>query len=215
MEFLVEIKNKYEIIAIFRDHIKHEGRTVKVTEHSKEEITIRSISYDFIIIRDYVRRTRKRVLTCEMYCSLGLVTFELMKEKETEAEQYSDVICKIPKTITITQRRRSSRIYFDKELNYIATGRLKSGIMFEFIIKDLSDGGCALITDNRDIKSDAILKHVKLDFCEFGHFITTLKVRALTEKGNILILSCQFLFRNDSEKSKIESLIINMNLKKR
>lgn len=216
MEFLVKIKNKYEIIAILREHIKHKGRVVKREEHSKKDIELKSINYDYITIHDKENEFSEGAFSCEMYCSLGLVILELKKEKKSQRERAtSDIICKIPRKITIIQRRRYPRVYFNEESNYTGTGRFKNGIMYQFMIKDISDGGCALVTDRKGIESDAILRHVKLDFREFGNFTTTLKVQKVTEEENIIRLSCQFLFRDNEEKSKAEKLVIRLNLTQR
>ena len=211
----MEIKNKYEIIAIFRDHIKHKGTTIKNEKHIKKEIELKCITHDYITLHDEGNDFSEEGFVCEIHCSLGLVIFELIKETKIKRRINSYVICKIPTKITIIQRRRYPRIYFNKDLNYTGTGRFKNGTMYQFNISDISEGGCALVADIGEIELDTTLRHVKLDFREFGDFTTTLKVKKITKDENSLRLSCQFLFRDEDEKSRIESFVIRLNLTQR
>lgn len=215
MGFLVEIHNKYEIIAILREHIKNKGGIIKRTGHTKKDLELKSISYDHIVLCEREIDIGEEFFSCEMYCSLGLVTYELVKGKAPKGESLPGIICEIPKKLTITQRRKHPRICFDQDLNYTGTGRLKNGIMYKLKIKDLSEGGCALFTDQDGIQYDSMLRHVVLNFQEFGVYITTLNVKKITTNPEGTRLSCQFIFKDDDEKIKIENIVIRLNLTKK
>ncbi|MDN4237596.1 pilus assembly protein PilZ, partial [Citrobacter freundii] len=99
-------------------------------------------------------------------------------------------------------------------------GQSKNGENYSFKIKNISQGGCALIVKDvnaRFLYKDAVIKNASLDFDTFGSLQLDLKVIDVVlinefDEDNQLYschqISCEFDFKNRREETEVEKIII-------
>lgn len=78
------------------------------------------------------------------------------------------------------QRRRDPRFRLRHEHDFYCRGRHKNGENYLFDIKDISDGGCALMTKTPNLKflsHNALLKNAVLMLAEYGEITIDLVVK--------------------------------------
>lgn len=77
----------------------------------------------------------------------------------------------LPECLQVVQRRRDPRFRLRHEHDFYCRGRHKNGENYLFDIKDISDGGCALMTKTPNLKflsHNALLKNAVLMLAEYG-----------------------------------------------
>ena len=122
--------------------------------------------------------------------------------------------------IFFAQQRQNQRFSFLKGYDFFCFGRYKNGENYSFKIKNISQGGCALIVKDvnaRFLYKDAVIKGASLDFDTFGNLQLDLKVIDVVminefDEDNHLYscyqISCGFDFRNRREEAEVEKIII-------
>ncbi len=86
----------------------------------------------------------------------------------------------LPECLQVVQRRRDPRFRLRHEHDFYCRGRHKNGENYLFDIKDISDGGCALMTKTPNLKflsHNALLKNAVLMLAEYGEITIDLVVK--------------------------------------
>ena len=97
----------------------------------------------------------------------------------------------------------------------------QKGENYLFEIKDISDGGCALMTRSPNLKflsHNAILKNAILAVAEYGEITVDLVIKNVVmvtlddnEKSDSYYkISCQFKFRHLDNKKRIEKVLLDL-----
>ncbi|MSS33723.1 PilZ domain-containing protein, partial [Klebsiella pneumoniae] len=97
-----------------------------------------------------------------------------------------------------------------------------NGENYLFDIKDISDGGCALMTKTPNLKflsHNALLKNAVLMLAEYGEITIDLVVKnvivitldnANEESESYYQISCQFKFRHLDDQRRIEKILLDL-----
>ncbi|MGJ4556646.1 hypothetical protein ACP8GV_29155, partial [Klebsiella pneumoniae] len=97
-----------------------------------------------------------------------------------------------------------------------------SHLPYLFDIKDISDGGCALMTKTPNLKflsHNALLKNAVLMLAEYGEITIDLVVKnvivitldnANEESESYYQISCQFKFRHLDDQRRIEKILLDL-----
>ncbi|HDX8891295.1 TPA: PilZ domain-containing protein, partial [Klebsiella oxytoca] len=127
----------------------------------------------------------------------------------------------LPECIQVVQRRRDPRFRLRHEHEFFCHGRHKNGENYLFEIKDISDGGCALMTQSPNLKflsHNAILKNAILALAEYGEVTVDLVIKNVVmvtlddneKPDSYYQISCQFKFRNLDNKKRIEKVLLDL-----
>ncbi len=102
---------------------------------------------------------------------------------------------------------------------FFCRGRHRNGENYLFDIKDISDGGCALIAKSPNLKfltHSSILKNSVLSLAEYGEITIDLAIKNVVEvtldedSESYHQVSCQFKFRHREDKTRIEKMLLDL-----
>lgn len=124
-----------------------------------------------------------------------------------------------PNMIKRIQRRRYPRLVLDGK--YSSRGKLNNGIKFDYKIKDISVGGCALLVDQPQhipYLTGATLRQVEFDFNEMGVLAIDLNVLNVIpvppscrpSASASWRLSCQFWRTQQSIRLQLDTMITKL-----
>jgi hypothetical protein len=130
-----------------------------------------------------------------------------------------------PDAINVTQRRKHPRLTFSDRRVYTAQGKFNDGLYYQFRIKDLSPGGCALIAEDGERAQALIgttLRNIELDFGSHGTLAADLFVLS-SEKlaasdddaAPAWHLSCQFKRISEPMRRNLDSIVIKLLLEEK
>lgn len=114
-----------------------------------------------------------------LHSESGIVKFSARFEQTPSAGAEVGLSYLIPDLIFFAQQRQNQRFSFMKGYDFFCFGRYKNGENYSFKIKNISQGGCALIVKDvnaRFLYKDAVIKNASLDFDTFGSLQLDLKV---------------------------------------
>lgn len=130
-----------------------------------------------------------------------------------------------PDAINVTQRRKHPRLTFNERRVYTAQGKFNDGLYYQFRIKDLSPGGCALIAEDGERAQALIrttLRNIELDFGSHGTLAADLFVlsseKIAASDGDAAPawhLSCQFKRISEPMRRNLDSIVIKLLLEEK
>lgn len=134
-------------------------------------------------------------------------------------------IVEMPKKIIEIQRRRQLRIELNKIKKYYCTGRFFNGVSYELLMKNISMGGCAFISDDPLLIKNVMggdLRNCKFNFNGLGNFSATIKVLNITKiddleeyKNGYFIISCTFKKINNIALNTLDAILMKLLIEER
>lgn len=220
--------DEYEIKAIIRNAIKYQYNVV-INDQYYYHTKLKNINNNTLQICTtnlHLNIKKDEVVHIEIHDKEAKHEFQARLKNKSIKKNINNLFFFMPPSLTTHQRRSEKRINIEKNSGNICTGRFNNGTEYSFLIKDLSGGGCALIT-NDEILAGVILGYKlrmsNLNFGCLGSFTTNLVIVNVTlindsrDSNNDLLfrLSCQF--KNTSTKmiDKLNSIIISLLIKSR
>ncbi|MEC5317437.1 PilZ domain-containing protein [Brenneria populi subsp. brevivirga] len=215
-------KNKYEIIAIFREELRRKT-DIEIKLNDKSIITrITKVDFSEFHINISEKIQKNKILGFILHSDCGKIEFSCALKRAYSQNCNNKFSFILPENIMVAQRRRHQRVLLQNDYDFSCYGRYKNGENYQFKIKDISNEGCALISENPNMKflaSDAMLKNSILAFALYGEFTTNLTIKNVTTVNRIdtdgkchiyYQISCQFNFKNPADKIKIEKLVMEL-----
>lgn len=221
MEFGILKVDKFEIIAIFREELLRKTKLeIKYKSHSIITQLVKVASDCFVI------GYKKGILITEkqdfiFHSEQGFISFNANFDHAISDDLESALVYFIPNMVFFLQRRQHQRFSFLTENSFLCSGRYKNGENYSLRIKDISSGGCALISlklNPRFLYNGNSIKMALLDFGDFGKLQLDLKIVSVAsiqeydENYSLYScyqISCKFNFRNSTEESGVEKIIID------
>lgn len=213
--------NKYEIIAIFREERRKQAE-IEIFINNKGTIT----QFTRVDFSEFHISTAREIpdnhkVKFILHSDSGKIEFCSMLKKHYVQDENNTAAFIMPECISIVQRRRDPRFRLHHEHGFLCHGRYKNGENYLFEIKDISDGGCALITKNPNLKflsHNATLKNAILDLAEHGEITVDLVIKNVAlvtlddneEPARDYQISCQFKFRHLNNKKRIEKVLLDL-----
>ncbi|MEN0617361.1 PilZ domain-containing protein [Klebsiella indica] len=213
--------NKYEIIAIFREERRKQAE-IEIIINNKSTITqLTRVDFSEFHIATGRKIPAGHKVKFILHSDSGKIEFCSMLKKQGAHGESNTVAFILPDCIKVVQRRRAPRFRLHQEHGFLCHGRYKNGENYLFEIKDISDGGCALITANPNLKflsHNATIKNAILDLAEYGEITVDLVIKnvvmvTLDDKeapASYYQISCQFKFRHPDNKKRIEKVLLDL-----
>ena len=222
MSFGLAKENKFEIIAILREELHKKTKLEVLCENSSVITQLEKIDFEHFMISWHEDIIPEKVQYFILHSDSGIIKFSARLEKSPTAGAEAGLSYAIPDMIFFAQQRQNQRFSFLKGYDFFCFGRYKNGENYSFKIKNISQGGCALIVKDvnaRFLYKDAVIKGASLDFDTFGNLQLDLKVIDVVminefDEDNQLYscyqISCGFDFRNRREEAEVEKIIIKL-----
>ncbi|EPY5208144.1 hypothetical protein ACXDTG_002474 [Klebsiella pneumoniae] len=207
--------NNFEIIAMFREFISRNSITLVHSKTTETTAVTKIIHVDMLgfYISSESRSTPIKGLTpFTVNDHKAQFLFSAKYNISTGQRGYYCHYFFLPNKILTIQRRRQPRLYLDISHDFFCHGRFKSGNNFCFNIKNISNGGCALVFEKNSHKenlNNTILRAATLDFGTLGKITIDLEIinQYLVPETNLIQLSCKFKTREESKISEIDRII--------
>ncbi|HEM8563229.1 TPA: PilZ domain-containing protein [Citrobacter farmeri] len=213
--------NKFEIVAIIREELLKKTKLELRCKETSIVTQLKKVDFDYFVIAYDSECLFSSVQSFILHSESGIIKFKARYSKLlTDKLEYGRVYC-IPDIIFFVQRRQHQRFSFLKEYHFYCFGRHKNGENYSLRIKNISRGGCALISqtvNTRFIYKDALIKRAALEFERLGSLRVDLRVVNVVpvsefDENNQLYschqISCKFEFKNSREELNVEKIIIN------
>ncbi|KLE82461.1 flagellar brake protein [Klebsiella aerogenes] len=216
--------SKYEIIAIFREEQRKQTEIEIFFNNKSISTQIARVDFAEFHIQSDSKIPAGNKFKFILHSDSGKIEFTSQRQKNSAggAENSNKVAFALPECIQVVQRRRDPRFRLRDENDFFCHGRHKNGENYAFDIKDISDGGCALITQSPNLKflaNNSTLKNAILSLAEYGEITVDLIIKNVAmvtldseEKSpeNYYQISCQFKFRRSDDRKKIEKTLIDL-----
>lgn len=220
MEFGMKKDNKFEIVAIIREELlkrtKLELRCKEITIVTQLE----KVDFNYFVIAHNAASPPSLLQSFILHSEGGIIKFKARYNQILTDKLECGLVYYIPEVIFFVQRRAHQRFYFLKEFKFYCFGRYRNGENYTLQIKNISRGGCALISldvNTRFLYKNALIKGTTLGFEEFGSLNVDLRVVDIIptsefDENNQLFtcyqISCKFEFKHSREESDVERIII-------
>ncbi|MBJ3591585.1 pilus assembly protein PilZ [Salmonella enterica subsp. enterica serovar Saintpaul] len=220
MSFGLAKDNKFEIIAILREELQKKTKLEVLCENSNVITQLEKVDFERFVISWQGDIVPEKVQYFILHSDSGIVKFSARLEEASVAGAEAGLSYSIPDMIFFAQQRQNQRFSFLKGYDFFCFGRYKNGENYSLKIKNISQGGCALIVldvNARFLYKDAVIKGATLDFDSFGSLQLDLKVIDVVminefDEDNQLYscyqISCGFDFKNHREEAEVEKIII-------
>ncbi|WP_323075562.1 transcriptional activator MrkH [Klebsiella quasipneumoniae] len=216
--------SKYEIIAIFREELRK--RTEIEIFFNNTSIITQLTRVDFA---EFHIQTHRKIppghkIRFLLHSDSGKIEFNaaLTKHDNSGVDKGIRYAFSLPECLQVVQRRRDPRFRLRHEHEFYCRGRHNNGENYLFDIKDISDGGCALMTKTPNLKflsHNALLKNAVLMLAEYGEITIDLVVKNVIiitldnpneESESYYQISCQFKFRHLDDQRRIEKILLDL-----
>ncbi|MEO3989815.1 flagellar brake protein [Pseudocitrobacter cyperus] len=164
-------------------------------------------------------------LEVEIFADSGKFEFHVATPELISCDGIRWLYIHYPEVINVTQRRKHPRLLFRERRCFFAQGKFNDGLHYQFRIKDLSPGGCALLVEDGEralTLARTTLRNIELDFGSHGTIVADLFVLssekiATSGEGDAPTwhLSCQFKRISDPMRRNLESIVIKLLLEEK
>ncbi|HFI5640954.1 TPA: PilZ domain-containing protein [Raoultella planticola] len=223
MNYPYTLDNEFEIKAIIRNAVKYKTKTVLNQNYYyyKEITNIYHDGFCMFYINDFNDFTDDDLYEFELHEKNAKYEFISKLQKKEDLDDGFLLFFSFPKTLIINQNRSEKRIVFDKNQRFFCSGRFNNGSEYNFLIRDISHGGCALEVNDEFLAYSLInykLRSSKLDFGKFGKLITNITVINVTlvhsvhDQNDVFYfhVSCQFKDITERVRNKLSSIILKL-----
>mgnify|MGYP000844519912 CR=1 FL=1 len=216
--------SKYEIIAIFREELRKRTE-IEIFFNNTSIITqLTRVDFAEFHIQTHRKIPSGHKIRFLLHSDSGKIEFNaaLTKHDNSGVDKGIRYAFSLPECLQVVQRRRDPRFRLRHEHDFYCRGRHKNGENYLFDIKDISDGGCALMTKTPNLKflsHNALLKNAVLMLAEYGEITIDLVVKnvivitldnANEESESYYQISCQFKFRHLDDQRRIEKILLDL-----
>lgn len=215
--------SKYEIIAIFREELRKQAE-IKILVNNQNTITqLTRVDFAEFHISTTSKIPSGHKIQFILHSDSGKIEFfATLKKIYADGEgKCKKVAFTLPEYIQVIQRRRAPRFRLHHQHQFFCHGRHKNGENYLFEIKDISDGGCALMTRSPNLKflsHNAILKNAILALAEYGEITIDLVIKNVVmmtlddneTSDSYYQISSQFKFRHLEHKERIEKVLLDL-----
>lgn len=156
--------SKYEIIAIFREELRKRTE-IEIFFNNTSIITqLTRVDFAEFHIQTHRKIPSGHKIRFLLHSDSGKIEFNaaLTKHDNSGVDKGIRYAFSLPECLQVVQRRRDPRFRLRHEHDFYCRGRHKNGENYLFDIKDISDGGCALMTKTPNLKflsHNALLKN--------------------------------------------------------
>ncbi len=163
--------SKYEIIAIFREELRKRTE-IEIFFNNTSIITqLTRVDFAEFHIQTHRKIPSGHKIRFLLHSDSGKIEFNaaLTKHDNSGVDKGIRYAFSLPECLQVVQRRRDPRFRLRHEHDFYCRGRHKNGENYLFDIKDISDGGCALMTKTPNLKflsHNALLKNAVLMLAE-------------------------------------------------
>lgn len=140
--------SKYEIIAIFREELRKRTE-IEIFFNNTSIITqLTRVDFAEFHIQTHRKIPSGHKIRFLLHSDSGKIEFNaaLTKHDNSGVDKGIRYAFSLPECLQVVQRRRDPRFRLRHEHDFYCRGRHKNGENYLFDIKDISDGGCALMT---------------------------------------------------------------------
>ncbi|MEB2417818.1 flagellar brake protein [Citrobacter sp. R-1.5.2] len=220
MNFGLAKDNKFEIIAILREELHKKTKLEVLCENTSVITQLERIDFERFVVTGHEDIIPEKIQYFILHSDSGIIKFSARFEATPSTGAEAGLSYLIPDMIFFAQQRQNQRFSFLKGFDFFCFGRYKNGENYSLKIKNISQGGCALIAKDvnaRFLYKDAVIKNAALDFDTFGSFQLDLKVIDVVainefDEDNQLYschqVSWEFDFKNRREEAEVEKTII-------
>ncbi|MFQ0832453.1 pilus assembly protein PilZ [Citrobacter gillenii] len=220
MSFGLAKDNKFEIIAILREELHKKTKLEVLCENNSVIKQLEKIDFERFVLSPHKDIVPEKVQYFILHSDSGIVKFSARYEQASAGDAQAGLSYLIPDMIFFAQQRQNQRFSFLKGYDFFCSGRYKNGENYSLKVKNISQGGCALIVKDvnaRFLYKDAVIKGAALDFDVFGSLLLDLKVIDVVminefDDDNQLYscyqISCEFDYKNRREEAEVEKIII-------
>ncbi|MEC4552065.1 hypothetical protein VSS10_19960, partial [Klebsiella pneumoniae] len=139
--------SKYEIIAIFREELRKRTE-IEIFFNNTSIITqLTRVDFAEFHIQTHRKIPSGHKIRFLLHSDSGKIEFNaaLTKHDNSGVDKGIRYAFSLPECLQVVQRRRDPRFRLRHEHDFYCRGRHKNGENYLFDIKDISDGGCALM----------------------------------------------------------------------
>lgn len=216
---------KFEIIAILRDAIKRHKYAILESGDCKIERQVLRVDSQGIYFGSNVPDIYLgKKIDVTMNNSNARYCFTITVSKKNKFEILNGKCCwilELPESIEICQRRKQTRISIASVNSYNGSGRSNKGFYYYFEIKNLSKGGCTVISKptSTGVKFSTpsigeTFNNLSFDFGILGGFICNMVVvNKKIDRNGVELLSCEFKRLNVKTQSIIDNIITKLIVK--
>lgn len=221
MGFGMAKDNKFEIVAIIREELLKKTKLELKYKETSVFTQLEKVDFDYFAITRNDEVTISTIQYFILHSDSGIIKFNARYIPALTTKMAGGLVYAIPDVILFVQRRQHQRFSFLKGYHFFCFGRYKNGENYSLKIKNISRGGCALLTQHvntRFLYKGAMIKGALLEFEQFGHLQVDFKVVDVVpitefDENNQLYscqqISCKFEFKHPREESDVEKIIIN------
>lgn len=221
MGFGMAKDNKFEIVAIIREELLRKTKLELKFKETSVITQLEKVDFDYFVIAYNSAIQLSSVQCFILHSDSGIIKFNARYSPSLTHQMECGLVYCIPDVIFFVQRRQHQRFSFLKGYHFFCSGRYKNGENYSLQIKNISRGGCALISQNvntRFLHKDAFIKGALLEFEQFGclhldfRVVDVVPVNEFDEHNQLYScqqISCKFEFKNPREESDVEKVIIN------
>lgn len=212
---------KFEIIAALRDAIKENNYAAMESGSIKIECQVLKVDFRCVYFESFMSEINPGSevnVTLNSKSAKYHFTFVMDESKfELLNEKYSWML-ELPEVIEICQRRKQPRMSIPSFKNYMGDGRSNKGVLYCFDIKNLSKGGCTIISKPiySGIKPSTpcigeTFNNLNFDFGILGGFRCNMTIvnKKIDRKG-MLSFSCKFRKPNEKTQLAIDEVITKL-----
>jgi Predicted glycosyltransferase len=216
----------FESVAIIREALK-KGCLVDVhTKKSDAFCRIQKLDASgFYIPWTFEAPGESEIVDVEIFADTGKFEFSVSHAEVVSGNGSELLYVHYPDAISVTQRRKHPRVAFNDRRVYFSQGKFNDGLQYQFKIRDLSPGGCALLMNDSEralMLVGSTLRNIELDFGCNGTLVADLFVLS-SERVTVLNeedepswhISCQFKRMSDSMRRKLENIFIKLVLEEK
>lgn len=217
--------SKFEIIAILRDAIKsHKYAILALGDCNIERQVLKVDSHGIYFGSNMPDIYLGKKINVTMNNNDAKYRFTITVPKENKFEIVNNKYCwilELPESIEICQRRKQTRIAISSVNSYNGSGRSNKGFYYFFEIKNLSKGGCTVISKPTSIgfkfstpSIGETFNNLSFDFGILGVFTCNMVVvNKKIDRDGVELLSCEFKRLTIKTQSIIDDIMTKLIVK--
>lgn len=222
MGFGMAKENKFEIVAIIREELLRKTKLELKFKENSVVTQLEKVDFDYFVIVERSEVIPSSIQHFILHSERGIIKFNARFSPSLTVKMKGGLAYYIPDVIFFVQRRQHQRFSFLKGQHFYCLGRYKNGENYSLQIKNISRGGCALMSpsvNTRFLYKDALIKGALLEFEQFGSLhldlrvVNVVPIQEFDENNQLYAsqqISCKFQFKHPREESGVEKVIINI-----
>lgn len=172
MGFGMAKNNKFEIVAIIREALLRKTKVELRFKETSLVTQLEKVDFDYFVIAYNSEIPLSSIQSFILHSNSGIIRFNARFSQSLTDKLGCGLAYRIPEMVLLVQRRQHERFSFLQGYHFYCSGRYKNGENYSLQIKNISRGGCALISqkvNDRFLYKNALIKAASLDFEQFGY----------------------------------------------